>query len=230
MNGVVIQSCFAVALGNPARQHGAYCTVRVLDRQVNFDRMATFNRRFCQFDQLMVQSLIKAVVLILAVVDSYLWSGIWFIQQRGQIQAFGFPVINCCANFQTVPLANHLVEPAITQFGHELPDFLCYICEEIDDMLRCAWEQLPQFRILGRNTNRARVQMTFAHHDTALRNQGRGGDAKFVGAQHGTYHHVPTRAQAAVHLHRNAAAQAVHDQRLMGFRQSNFPWTAGALD
>ena len=50
-------------------------------------------------------------------------------------------------------------------------------------MLGLTFKLLAQFRILRRNTDRARVEVTFTHHDAAERNQRRGSEAKFFGTQ-----------------------------------------------
>jgi hypothetical protein len=72
--------------------------------------------------------------------------------------------------------------------------------------------------------------MALAHHDAAGRDQRRGGEAELVGAQQRADHDVAAGAQAAVDLHRDAAAQPVEHQRLVGFGQADFPGRAGMLD
>ena len=72
--------------------------------------------------------------------------------------------------------------------------------------------------------------MTLAHHDAARDDQGRGGETDLVGTQERGDHHVPAGAHAAVRLDRDASAQAVQDQGLVGLGQPDLPGRAGVLD
>ena len=69
--------------------------------------------------------------------------------------------------------------------------------------------------------------MALAHHDAARGDQRRGGEAELVGAQQRADGDVAAGAQAAIHLHGDAAAQAVQHQGLLGFGQADFPGPAG---
>ena len=72
--------------------------------------------------------------------------------------------------------------------------------------------------------------MALAHHDAAGRDQGRGGEAEFVGAEQRADHDVTAGAETAVDLHDDAAAQPLAHQRLVGFGKADFPGDAGMLD
>ena len=72
--------------------------------------------------------------------------------------------------------------------------------------------------------------MALAHHDAAGRDQGRGGEAEFVGAEQRADHDVAAGAEAAVDLHHDAAAQPLAHQRLVGFGKADLPRRAGMLD
>ena len=69
-----------------------------------------------------------------------------------------------------------------------------------------------------------------AHHDATGRDQRGGGHAELVGAKQGADHHVTAGTDAAIDLHRDAAAQAVEHQRLLGLGQTQLPGCAGMLD
>ena len=51
--------------------------------------------------------------------------------------------------------------------GHEFAHFFGDEEEEVDDMFRLADEALAQHGVLRRDADRARVEMTLAHHDAA---------------------------------------------------------------
>ncbi len=72
--------------------------------------------------------------------------------------------------------------------------------------------------------------MALAHHDAAGRDQRRGGESEFVGAEECTDDDVAAGAQAAIHLYGNASAQTVDDKCLMGFGEADFPGATGVLD
>ena len=90
-------------------------------------------------------------------------------------------------------------------------------------MLWLAGEALAQHRILRRNPDRAAVEMTFAHHDAARRDQRRGGEPELVGAKDRGNGDVAARPQSPVRLHPDTAPQAVEDQGLLGLGQPNLP-------
>ena len=120
-------------------------------------------------------------------------------------------------------LADHLVEGAVAELRHDLAHFLGDEEEVVDDVLGLAGEALAQHRILGRDADRAGVEMALAHHDAAGRDQGRGGEAELVGAQQRADHDVASGAEAAVDLDHDAAAQPLAHQRLVGFGKADFP-------
>ena len=131
---------------------------------------------------------------------------------------------------QHLHLANHLVEGAIAQPCHFFAHFFGDEEEEIDDMLGQTHKALAQDGILRGHANRAGVEMAFAHHDAACRNQRRGGKAELVSSEQRTNDHVATGTDTTVDLHRNARAEMVLDQCLMRFRKTDFPRATGMLD
>ena len=54
-------------------------------------------------------------------------------------------------------MANHLINSSETELGHDGPQLVGHVVKEIDHMLRSASKLIPQFGILGSNTNRACV-------------------------------------------------------------------------
>ncbi len=72
--------------------------------------------------------------------------------------------------------------------------------------------------------------MALAHHDAAERDQRRGGEAEFLGAEDRGDHDVAAGLEAAVGLQHDAAAQIVQHQRLVRFGDAEFPRQAGVLD
>ena len=84
-------------------------------------------------------------------------------------------------------------------------------------------EALAQLRVLGRDADRARVQVAGAHHHAAGRDQRRGGEAHLVGAEQRGDDDVAARLQLAVGLHPDARAQVVQDERLLRLGEPDLP-------
>ena len=127
-------------------------------------------------------------------------------------------------------LPDHLVEGAEAHRRHQLAHLFGDEEEEVDDVLGLAGEALAQHRVLGGDADRAGVEMALAHHDAAGGDQRRRGEAELVGAEQRADDDVAAGAHAAVDLHRDAAAQAVRDQRLVGLGEADLPRRAGMLD
>ena len=72
--------------------------------------------------------------------------------------------------------------------------------------------------------------MALAHHEAARRDQGRGGEAEFVGTQKRADNDVTAGAEAAVDLDHDAAAQPLAHQRLVGFGKADLPRGARMLE
>ena len=167
------------------------------------------------------------MVLGFAIVDGDTRARLNLVQHLGQIHALGLPMGDGFFQVNLVHPADHFGHGAEAQLGHDLAQLFRDKEEVVDHMLGRAGETLAQDGVLRRHAHRAGVEMAFAHHDAARRDQGRGGEAKFVGPQQGADGNVAARAKAAIDLHGNAAAQAVQHQCLLGFGQANFPGTAG---
>ena len=120
-------------------------------------------------------------------------------------------------------LPDHFVEGAEAHRRHDLAHLLGDEEEEVDDVLGLADELLAQHRVLGRDADRAGVEVALAHHDAAGRDQRRGREAELVGAEQRADHDVAPGADAAVDLHGDAPAQPVGHQRLVGFGEPDLP-------
>src|SRR6516165_6433548 len=96
---------------------------------------------------------------------------------------------------ELVDPADHLGEFAEAELRHQLADFLSHKEEIIDDVLGLPGEALAQYRVLGRNPNRARIQVTLAHHHAAGGDQRCGRETKFVGTDQGRDHDIAAGAQ-----------------------------------
>ncbi len=187
-------------------------------------------RRQCSLDQLVVEHLLEAVILRLAMIDRDALAGGRLVEHLVEVEPARLPVMDRAILVEPIRLADELRELAIAHGGHHLAHFLGDEEEVVDDVLRRAREAGAQDRILRRDADRAGVEMALAHHDAAGRDQRRGREAELVRAEQRADDHVTPRAQAAVDLHRDASAQPVDHQCLMRFGKADFPRAAGMLE
>src|SRR3546814_15782011 len=76
-------------------------------------------------------------------------------------------------------------------------------------MLRLAGEAGAKHRVLRRDADRAGVEVAFAHHDAARRDQLRRREAELVRAEKPGHPHVPPGAKTPLGLPRDAPAHVV---------------------
>ena len=126
--------------------------------------------------------------------------------------------------------ADHLVDRAEAERRHQLAHFLGDEAEERLHELRLAGEGLAQLRILGRDADRAGVQMADAHHHAAHHDQRRGGEAELLGAEQRRHDHVAAGLQLPVHLHDDAVAEVVQQQHLLRLGEAQLPRHARVLE
>ena len=95
--------------------------------------------------------------------------------------------------------------------------------EVVDDVLGAAGEAGAQLGVLGRDPDRARVEVADAHHDAAGRDQRGGREAELVGAEHRPDEHVAAGAHAAVDLDRRSASAGRFAAASAGSRRGRSP-------
>ena len=86
-----------------------------------------------------------------------------------------------------------------------------------------SWELLAQLGALRGDTDRTAVEVANARHNAPRRDHRRGAKAELLPTKQRRHHHVVTRADAAVHPHRNAVAQSVLDECALRLGHSQLP-------
>ncbi len=205
-DGVFGQAGMAVTLGDLAGQHGAGGAVDISDWKLELDRLLFLDRGAALRNQRLVEHLVERVVLALGVVDRDLRRHVGLMEDAGEIETLGLPMVDGLLLIEDLGPADHLGEGAEAECGHIFADLFGDEEEEIDDVLGLAGEARAQHRVLRGDADRAGVQMAFPHHDAAGSDQRRGGEAEFVGAEQRTDDDVAPGAQAAIDLHGDAAA------------------------
>ena len=129
-----------------------------------------------------------------------------------------------------VGAAHQFIHGANPQLGHDLPQLLGNEQHEIHHIFRLPLEPAPQGGILGGNAHGAGVQIAHPHHHAAHGHQRRGGEAELLRPQHTGDGHIPSAHQLAVGFQPHPGAQAVANQSLVGFRQTQLPGQTRVVD
>ncbi len=124
------------------------------------------------------------------------WSGVAKTAEKSSPFAFQWSIALSAA--QPLDAADHVVELAEAELGHDLADVLGHEGEEAHDVLRLAGEPLAQIGVLRGDAHRAGAEVALPHQQAAERYQGRGAEAEPLGAQQGADHHVAAGLHLAV--------------------------------
>ena len=182
-------------------------------------------------DQLLVERPVEAVVLRLGAVTVLLRTATR--ARAGSARGRGPCAFQCsiaALHVEQLDVADRLGDRAEAERGEVLAHLLGDELEEVDDELGLAGELLAQLRVLGRDADRARVEVADAHHDAARHDERRGGEAELLGAEQRGDHDVAAGLQLPVDLHDDAVAQTVEQQRLLRLREAELPRRARVLD
>lgn len=144
-------------------------------------------------DQVMVQSLVELEVLRLRAADDVDTRPQVerVLQHEPQVERAGL-VVAGLGGLDEVGTPDELLEGAHTERSHVTTDLLGHHEHVVDDVLRVTGELPAKHRVLRGDSDRAGVQVAFAHHRAAHYDQGGGAEADFVGAEQGGNHHVKT--------------------------------------
>ena len=225
---VVGQARCTVPLHDLVRDHRADRTVSVLHRSRDRDGLAALDRAGEAGQERMVEILLKLMVLSERVADGARL-GARTVKDAGEIHALRLPVVDVVALHEQVRPADQVLEAADAEFGHDATGLFGHEEEVVDDGAGLAAEALPEFRILRGDADGTCVEVALAHHHAAFDDERRCRKAEFVRAEHGADDDVAPRLDLAVDLDRNAVAQAVDDERLLSFGETELPGAARVL-
>ena len=131
---------------------------------------------------------------------------------------------------QQVGATDEILEPPHADLGHQLAHALRHEQQVAHHVVGHPREPAAQLRVLGRDADRARVEVADAHHHAAESDQRGRRERELLGAQQRADEHVTAGAQAAVDLQPHPAAQPVHDEHLLRLGQPELPRQAGVLE
>mmetsp|Transcript_5822 Transcript_5822/g.12947 ORF Transcript_5822/g.12947 Transcript_5822/m.12947 type:complete len:310 (-) Transcript_5822:859-1788(-) len=132
-------------------------------------------------------------------------------------------------HFQVLCLANHILHLSVTQLGHDLTNLLGHQEKVVHYMLWLTCELLPQLFVLGCNTHRASVQVTFAHHDTTHSNEGTRGKSKLLCSKKASNDNITSSLELSIRLQLHTITQSVQNQSLLCLCEAKLPRKASSL-
>src|SRR4029450_982167 len=89
------------------------------------------------------------------------------MQDRGEVETLGFPVIDGRLIVEPLGVPDHLVHGPEAELRHGLAAFLPEGAEEGSYDLRLTGEVLAQRRVLSGDADWTGIQVAYAHHDAA---------------------------------------------------------------
>ena len=132
-------------------------------------------------------------------------------------------MIDGFADIEQVHPAHHLADGAEPKSGHDLSKIVGDKIHQIDQIFGPAGKFFAQFRILGGDSHRTGIEMTDPHHGAAQGHHTNRSETEFFGPQQAGDGDITGRFELTVAFQHHPAAQAVHDQGLLGFGQAQFP-------
>ena len=100
----------------------------------------------------------------------------------------------------------------------------------LDDMFGLTIKFGSKFWILGRDTNRASVEVTLSHHYASERNKRSSSKAPLFRAKQTSNSNIPTSTDLTISLHNNTTTQIIEDECLVSLSKTKLPRETGVLD
>src|SRR5690606_39013265 len=122
-------------------KHGAYNAVDIHYWQFNVYFLTVSQSRTSQFDQLVIQRLVEAVILLDGLVGACVREHSFGRSQNvAQVQASGLPVVDSATAFQQVHTTHHVGQLANTQTCHDFTQLFSHHEQVVHDVFRLAFE------------------------------------------------------------------------------------------
>ncbi len=211
-------------------EHRPDGAVDVADGELAFDGGAVGDRVPGDGDELVVQGLLEAVVLRDEVSLARAVGALDGGEDRREVEAARLPVRDGLGRVEVADLADRLREGAEPERREVLADLLGDVLEERLDELRLAGEAGAQLGVLGRDADRAGVEVADPHEDAPADDERCRGEAELLGAEQRGDDDVAPGLDLPVHLDDDPVAKTVEDEGLLGLGEPELPRTAGVLE
>jgi hypothetical protein len=160
MDGVLGQASFSVATTDLVREGSTETTVSVDHIALDAARQALLQSKLRLENQLVVETSVQLVVLLADVVGSNTGAqGVSGSKDERKVNPLLLGIAKVIANLEQLSTTNHLIDSTNTKFGHDGTHLVGDVVEEVDHVLRGTLKLFPKLRVLGRDTDRACVEM-----------------------------------------------------------------------
>ena len=96
-------------------------------------------------------------------------------------------------------------------------------------MIGLTVESLPEFWVLGGNSNRTGVKVANSHQNAALNHQRSGSESEFFSSEKSGNYHVSAGLHGTVYLHYYSVPKSIQQQSLLGLGQAKLPRGSSVL-
>jgi hypothetical protein len=163
MDGVLGQTSLSVAATDLVGKGGTETTVSIDNITLDAAGKTLLKSKFRLEDQLIVETSVQLVVLLADVVGSNTgaerMSG---CQDERKVNPLLLGIAKVIANLEQLSTTNHLIDSTNTKLSHDSTHLVGDVVEEVDHVLRGTLKLLPKLRVLGRDTDRAGVEMALS--------------------------------------------------------------------
>ncbi len=139
-------------------------------------------------------------------------------------------MIHLLVAFEQVESSDNFVETSETHLCKLLPDSFSKEVKKGYQVFCLSEEPLAQFRILGGDSDRTGIEVTFPHHHTAKDYQGAGCETEFLGTKQCRNYNIFWCFELSVSLEDYLSAKVAHNQRLLCFGKTKLKRDAGMFD
>src|SRR6185437_16957148 len=112
------------------------------------------------------------------------------VKDRRKINTLGLPVLDGGPGIEHFNTADHVVHLAEAKLGHILAHLLGDEEKEIDDVFRLTAEFFAKLWVLRGDAHGTSVQVAFAQHDAAHRDEWSRGESVFFGTEQSSDDHI----------------------------------------
>jgi hypothetical protein len=154
VDGVLWKAFSAVATADLVRKSGTQSTIRINNIALNTARQALFQGELGLSNELVVKASVKTVILLADIVGGNTGAKrVSRSENERKINVLLLGIGEVIANLEKLSTTDHLIDGTDSQLGHDSPQLIGDVVEEIDHVFRLALKLLAKLRILGSYTD-----------------------------------------------------------------------------
>jgi hypothetical protein len=159
---ILWQTGFTISLADVVGQSCTKSTIGIDYIALDACGKTLLKGKFGLGDELVIQAYMKTMVLLANIKGGNTRAqGVCRRKDERQVNILSLGCAEIIADAESLAVAHHVVDGAVTKLGHDRAEFVGDIVEEVDDMLWRAVELLPKLRVLCGDTDGAGVKIYF---------------------------------------------------------------------